>query len=200
MKKLRQIINEYYIKIKDKQVKLCDKAEHIVANQVDINQQTYTLEIARPRHADVLVDLQKQCYSDDAIWPHQLIVNELTLNHNCVYILVSHQTRPVAFVGAWIKDRECHISNVLTIPSYQNQGIGTYLLDLVEQTAIDNDCLSYTLEVRVSNKKAQRLYQRIGFVPTRVKYQYYSNDLEDAIEMTKTLARGKSNGISAAEQ
>lgn len=200
MKKLRQKINDYYKKLKGKQVKLCDKVDHLVADQVVINNHSYYLEVARPKHTDILVDLQKQCYPDDAIWPRQLIYNELTLNHSCVYILVYDQTNPVAFVGAWIKENECHISNIVTKPSYQSKGIGTYLLTLVEQIATDNNCQVYTLEVRVSNNKAKKLYRHMGFGPARVKYQYYSNDLEDAIEMQKTLVKGRTHGFSSAEK
>ena len=44
-----------------------------------------------------------------------------------------------------------------------------------------------TLEVRCSNKVAQRLYKREGFQVVAVRKQYYSDNLEDALVMVKVL-------------
>ncbi|MPN48284.1 hypothetical protein SDC9_195891 [bioreactor metagenome] len=40
-----------------------------------------------------------------------------------------------------------------------------------------------TLEVRVSNIPAQRLYEKIGFVNRGIRRQYYSDTKEDAMIM-----------------
>ncbi len=41
-----------------------------------------------------------------------------------------------------------------------------------------------TLEVRLSNVAARRLYQRFGFRPVGVRPRYYSDNGEDALIMT----------------
>ena len=48
----------------------------------------------------------------------------------------------------------------------------------------ENEVFSITLEVRVSNIKAQRLYEKLGFKNTLLKKSYYS-DGEDAFYMVK---------------
>ena len=44
-----------------------------------------------------------------------------------------------------------------------------------------------TLEVRVSNKIAQRLYKKMGFEPSGIRPRYYTDNQEDAIIMWVTL-------------
>ena len=41
----------------------------------------------------------------------------------------------------------------------------------------------YTLEVRVSNADAIRLYQRLGFEPRGIRRGYYTDNREDALIM-----------------
>ena len=44
-----------------------------------------------------------------------------------------------------------------------------------------NDGLSqYTLEVRVSNKKAIRLYEKLGFEEEGIRKEFYDKPVEDA--------------------
>jgi ribosomal-protein-alanine N-acetyltransferase len=40
-----------------------------------------------------------------------------------------------------------------------------------------------TLEVRVSNERAQNLYRRFGYVPAGVRAGYYGDNGEDALVM-----------------
>jgi [ribosomal protein S18]-alanine N-acetyltransferase len=53
---------------------------------------------------------------------------------------------------------------------------------LLCRDAIDSGARNLTLEVRVSNRGAQLMYQRFGFAPAGVRARYYENT-EDAIVM-----------------
>jgi ribosomal-protein-alanine N-acetyltransferase len=44
-------------------------------------------------------------------------------------------------------------------------------------------CRNAVLEVRASNRGAQRLYSRFGFAPVAVRKGYYADNNEDAIVM-----------------
>ena len=44
-----------------------------------------------------------------------------------------------------------------------------------------------TLEVRVSNERAQALYRKMGFSPSGVRPAYYSDNMEDALIMWAEL-------------
>ena len=71
-------------------------------------------------------------------------------------------------------------------PGYHNRGIGTRLLTAILRTFRLMGAMSATLEVRVSNKKAQNLYLTMGFEMTGVFPGYYS-DGEAAIIMKRRL-------------
>jgi len=71
-------------------------------------------------------------------------------------------------------------------PGHQNRGVGTRLL--IEELKVFRHmgALSATLEVRVSNKKAQALYSSFGFRMIGVFPSYYT-DGEAAIVMRRKL-------------
>jgi [ribosomal protein S18]-alanine N-acetyltransferase len=81
------------------------------------------------------------------------------------------------YVDAW------HVMNIAVTPSYRRRGIATALLErLLEVTAVDPR-RGHTLEVRVSNVGAIRLYERLGFQSRGIRRGYYTDNREDALIM-----------------
>ena len=81
------------------------------------------------------------------------------------------------YVDAW------HVMNVAVAPAHRRRGIARTLLDnLFEQTAGDGR-RGYTLEVRVSNTGAIKLYEALGFRARGVRRGYYTDNREDALIM-----------------
>jgi ribosomal-protein-alanine N-acetyltransferase len=81
------------------------------------------------------------------------------------------------YVDAW------HVMNVAVDPGYQGRGIATQLLErLFELTTADGRD-GYTLEVRVSNADAIRLYEKLGFEARGLRRGYYTDNREDALIM-----------------
>jgi ribosomal-protein-alanine N-acetyltransferase len=73
--------------------------------------------------------------------------------------------------------------NVAVVPERQRRGIATALLDrLFEQTRHD-ERRGFTLEVRVSNDAAIRLYEQLGFEGRGIRRGYYTDNREDALIM-----------------
>jgi [ribosomal protein S18]-alanine N-acetyltransferase len=71
-------------------------------------------------------------------------------------------------------------------PGYQSRGIGRRLLTNMLKLFRMMGSMSATLEVRISNAKAQALYTSMGFVMTSISPGYYS-DGEAAIIMRRSL-------------
>lgn len=71
-------------------------------------------------------------------------------------------------------------------PGYQGRGIGRRLLTTMLKLFRMMGSMSATLEVRISNARAQTLYTNMGFVMTSISPGYYS-DGEAAIIMRKSL-------------
>jgi ribosomal-protein-alanine N-acetyltransferase len=81
------------------------------------------------------------------------------------------------YVDAW------HIMNVAVDPGFQRRGIATLLLDRLFERTGGDPRRGYTLEVRVSNTGAIRLYERVGFKARGVRRGYYTDNHEDALIM-----------------
>jgi ribosomal-protein-alanine N-acetyltransferase len=81
------------------------------------------------------------------------------------------------YVDAW------HVMNVAVDPGFQRRGIATQLLERLFELTADDERRGYTLEVRVSNTDAIRLYERLGFEPRGVRRGYYTDNREDALIM-----------------
>jgi ribosomal-protein-alanine N-acetyltransferase len=81
------------------------------------------------------------------------------------------------YVDAW------HIMNVAVAATFRRRGIATALLErLFEVTGTDRH-RGHTLEVRVSNAEAIRLYERLGFQRRGIRRGYYTDNREDALIM-----------------
>src|SRR5438552_1268147 len=82
------------------------------------------------------------------------------------------------YVDAW------HVMNLAVDPEFQRRGIATRLLErLFELTGGDPEGRGYTLEVRVSNEDAIRLYEKLGFERRGLRRGYYTDNREDAVVM-----------------
>jgi ribosomal-protein-alanine N-acetyltransferase len=81
------------------------------------------------------------------------------------------------YVDAW------HVMNLAVDPDFRRRGIGALLLDRLFEVTDDGTRRGYTLEVRVSNLDAIRLYERAGFRPRGVRRGYYTDNREDALIM-----------------
>jgi ribosomal-protein-alanine N-acetyltransferase len=81
------------------------------------------------------------------------------------------------YVDAW------HVMNVAVDPARQRRGIATALLERLFEVTEDEERRGYTLEVRMSNVGAIKLYERLGFEARGVRRGYYTDNREDALIM-----------------
>ena len=81
------------------------------------------------------------------------------------------------YVDAW------HVMNVAVDPDARRRGIAQAMLEHLFDDTSDDGTRGYTLEVRVSNAEAIRLYERLGFVSTGIRRGYYTDNREDALIM-----------------
>jgi len=81
------------------------------------------------------------------------------------------------YVDAW------HVMNVAVHPEHQRRGIATALLEKLFERTRGDERRGYTLEVRVSNENAIRLYEKLGFDSRGIRRGYYTDNREDALIM-----------------
>ena len=89
----------------------------------------------------------------------------------CGYAIVSR------YVDAW------HVMNIAVAPEYRRRGIARALLERLFEITEADPRRGYTLEVRVSNTAAIRLYERLGFQTRGIRRGYYTDNREDALIM-----------------
>ena len=82
-------------------------------------------------------------------------------------------------------DQAWHIMNIAVDPDRRRQGIGRALLDALIERA--GQTSNYTLEVRVSNDPAIKLYEEYAFRSVGRRRRYYSDNGEDALIMWRAL-------------
>jgi ribosomal-protein-alanine N-acetyltransferase len=87
------------------------------------------------------------------------------------YLIISR------YVDAW------HVMNLAVAPSHRRRKIASMLLDRLFEETGGEGRRGYTLEVRVSNDVAIRLYERAGFKPRGIRRGYYTDNREDALIM-----------------
>jgi ribosomal-protein-alanine N-acetyltransferase len=96
------------------------------------------------------------------------------------------------YVDAW------HIMNLAVAPSHRRLGIASALLDRLFELTESDGRRGYTLEVRVSNTAAIRLYERRGFRARGIRRGYYTDNREDAVIMWRDPApRSTVQGVSS---
>jgi ribosomal-protein-alanine N-acetyltransferase len=90
----------------------------------------------------------------------------------------------VGFVGVWMLPDEAHIVTIAVRDQFRRQGLGEQLLISAIEMAQEEGQSLVTLEVRVSNEAALRLYEKYGFEQVGLRPRYYSDNHEDANVLT----------------
>ena len=88
------------------------------------------------------------------------------------------------YVSVWYQGDEAHITEIAVRESLRGNGIGELLLIGSLRAAVEYGSKVMTLEVRVSNFIAQRLYEKYAFESVGIRKSYYSDNREDAAIMT----------------
>lgn len=88
------------------------------------------------------------------------------------------------YVGIWFQGDQAHITEIAVRSELRGQGIGELLLIGTVRAAYEQGLEEVTLEARVSNFIAQRLYDKYGFNEVGIRKNYYADNREDAVIMT----------------
>jgi ribosomal-protein-alanine N-acetyltransferase len=126
-------------------------------------------------------------------WTAEAFHNELINNHFARYMVMEYGGVVVGYAGMWLIVDEAHITNIAISLPYRGRKWGELLLVELQKTAAFMGAARMTLEVRVSNLIALRLYGKLGFYPVGTRRGYYSDNNEDAIIMWAELPKFESD-------
>jgi ribosomal-protein-alanine N-acetyltransferase len=135
----------------------------------------------RRRHLRGVMAIERQVYPRP--WSPNLFLSEMSESRNRCYLVARLDREVVGYGGLICYGEEAHVTNVAVDPLQHRRRIGSRILNDLIEAALDMGADAVSLEVRVTNWGAQRLYGRFGFRPVGVRKNYYQEINEDALIM-----------------
>lgn len=113
---------------------------------------------------------------------------EYEVNENPVskILVIKDDSKIVGYLDYWITFDSSTIFKIIIKKEYRAQGLASLLLERMFEDLKENEVLFSTLEVRVSNENAIKLYKKFGYEKITIKEKYYK-DGEDAIYMVRGI-------------
>jgi ribosomal-protein-alanine N-acetyltransferase len=115
-------------------------------------------------------------------WTKESIENELK-NNFAHYVVAKKDDLVIGFGGVWIILDEGQVTNIAVHPEYRGIGTGGMILEALIELCNLKGINAMTLEVRISNISAQKLYKKHGFIEEGIRKNYYTDTHEDGIIM-----------------
>ena len=110
---------------------------------------------------------------------------DMVNREDSVYIVAVMDKQIVACCGVTNICGDGNINNVVVDETFRGQGIGRIMMETLMEWGKEIGIIDYTLEVRVSNMPAIRLYQSLGFTSAGIRPGFYEKPREDAMIMWK---------------
>lgn len=129
-----------------------------------------------------IVNLEKENFISP--WTEEQYRYELMENEFSKTLVMYDDESLVGYLNYWIIFDRGEINKICISNKYRRKGYAKELLDIAFKDYEEKECLSVSLEVRVSNISAQKLYESYGFQTVLIKEAYYS-DGEDANYMIR---------------
>lgn len=144
--------------------------------------QSYKIENLALSHLDDIMEIEKSCYGQHH-WSRDSFASEI--NNPCAkYIVaINGENKCVGYMGSWRIFDESHVTNLAVHPDYQGKGLAHFLILSMLDSCYDDKIKYMTLEVRISNERAKKVYDNFGFKSLGVRKKYYQDNGEDALIM-----------------
>jgi ribosomal-protein-alanine N-acetyltransferase len=142
--------------------------------------------VTTPAGLDGVLEIEEAAFNNPTT--REWYERELARPEVCfIYVLRTPEHPCAAFCAFWRIADQAHINNLAVRPELRGRGLGLQMLEAVVAEARRLGAESLALEVRRSNVAAQRLYKRAGFRENGVRKSYYTQPVEDALLLIKTL-------------
>jgi ribosomal-protein-alanine N-acetyltransferase len=141
----------------------------------------------RRRHLRGVMAIERQVYPRP--WSPNLFLSEMSELRNRAYLVARIGKDVVGYGGVMCYGEEAHVTNIAVDPAHHRHKIGTRILHDLVHESLRMGARAVSLEVRVSNWGAQRLYSRFGFRPVGIRKNYYQETGEDAVVMWADAVR-----------
>lgn len=131
---------------------------------------------------DDVIAVETKAYGEHH-WSKESFCNELSNELASYFAAFDDNNNLVGYAGSWQILEEAHITNIAVDVDFRKRHIGEALLKTIIQNCYTEKVKYITLEVRVSNTPAIKLYEKYGFKSLGIRKGYYQNNNEDALIM-----------------
>lgn len=148
--------------------------------------QFWTLRPMDDSHLPQVLDIERRAYPFP--WTEGIFMDCLKVGYSS-WVVTSPDGEVLAYALMSMAAGEAHILNLCVEPTYQQQGLGRFLLMHLQRLARNAGMTLMLLEVRKSNAAAIALYLGMGFSKLGVRKNYYPSHegSEDALLLGYTL-------------
>ena len=130
---------------------------------------------------DKVAAMEKSIFSTP--WSKQSFEESLMQTYSHFYVAVYEEV--VGYCGIHNLGGDGEVTNVAVDENYRGKGIAHEMLSYAMEDASKKGVEAFTLEVRVSNIPAIKLYEKLGFENKGIRKNFYENPVEDAVIMWK---------------
>ena len=136
---------------------------------------------------DGVISIEQAAYGDHH-WSRESFLSEINNELARYYSLHTPEGEMVGYAGCWHILEEAHITTIAIAPDFRRRKYAEALLKRIIDDCYKEKIKYITLEVRVSNEPAIKLYTKYGFSSFGVRKGYYQDNNEDALIMwTKNI-------------
>lgn len=113
------------------------------------------------------------------------ILEESFESENNKFLVAIFDGKLAGCINLWYVLDEATVANIAVAGAFRKQGIAAALMENALKEAEESGMSAVTLEVRVSNEPAIRLYEKFGFESVGLRPDYYEKPREAALIMWK---------------
>ncbi len=147
-----------------------------------MSRETLQIEIRNLREEDIVPLSRIEAESFSMPWSPQDFRDLLDRDY-CTYLVALVEDEVAGCCGMTNLCQEGNIDNVVVAEQFRNRGIARAMLEELLRVGEEAGITAFTLEVRVSNTAAIRLYEKLGFVSEGIRPRFYEKPTEDAMIM-----------------
>ena len=130
-----------------------------------------------------MVKLEKSAFKTTL--GEKFLLQELNDNPFSFYYVYVLNKTVIGYIGFRVYDDQAEMMNFVVSNDHQDEGYGSQLLSYCLDELEKKDVKTISLEVRKSNKKAQHVYEKMGFKLSHIRKKYYEN--EDGYVLVKEV-------------
>jgi ribosomal-protein-alanine N-acetyltransferase len=128
---------------------------------------------------DAVANLEIEVYPQP--WSSKVFREELALANRRYVVAEDGTGSVVGYAGLLLVEDDAHVTTLAVDPQVRRRRLGSRLMLALVAASLAAHARHLTLEVRMSNLSARRLYEQFGFAPVGIRKNYYRD--EDALVM-----------------